>query len=73
MALDKDKVEVYEALANVIMRLVLACVGVLILFIGFGFLIYFLYIDKYGSAAGIFVADSVIVAVILLIYKYYFK
>lgn len=73
MALDKDKVEVYDALSKVIMRIILAFFGAMILVVGFGFLIYFLYIDKYGAAVGIFAADSVIVTVILLIYKHYFK
>lgn len=73
MALTKSKVEVYDALSIVIMRIFLAFSVALILMTGFGFFIYFLYIDKSEAAWGVFAADSIFVAVILLVYKFYFK
>lgn len=72
MSLDKDKVEVYKVLSDIITKMMLAIFAGLILLVGFGFFIYFLFVEKFYSASAIFLAESGFYLIVRTTYKHYF-
>lgn len=72
MPLDKEKVEVYQVLSDIIVKFMLALFAGIIILAGFGFFIYFLFEEKMGSALAIFVAESGFYLVVSRTYKHYF-
>ncbi|MDI1322266.1 MAG: hypothetical protein PSV36_05920 [Algoriphagus sp.] len=72
MPLDKDKVEVYQILSDIIIKCILAFFAGSILVVGFGFFVYFLVEEKFGSASGIFLAESGFYLIVSRTYKHYF-